>query len=189
MSLLDSINLDDVREKVDGMLLKQYDKRDPVVQSEQELLCYFETGMHFIERLGDTKSSIDEFVSHLLEQMNSIKNVLHELPDSLRYMSNIPSRSSKIQNSTSSLDTILQELKDFAAPTDLSKESSVYSTSFWEVDSDEEEMLFEEIDILMDTQERAEAFKGDKQKFLANSIQCAFRRILELEHAFQRVGI
>ena len=190
MSLLDTISLDDVRDKVDSLLLKQYHKRDPVVKTEQELLCSFESTMELVIRLQKSRSDVDGFVSLLLEHMTYIKQVLSELPVSLvSYLSSIPSRSSKIRNLSSRISLALEDLDDSS---DVKTQSAVvdsgFLNSFWEIDSDEEAKLLEDIDVLMDTQERAEAFRGNTQKFLANSVQCTFRRIFELEHAFQLVN-
>ena len=50
------------------------------------------------------------------------------------------------------------------------------------------ERLFEELDRLVEAQERMETFKGNAHKFMANSVQKAFRGIEDLENAFRLVS-
>jgi hypothetical protein len=55
------------------------------------------------------------------------------------------------------------------------------------IDSDEEAKLFEELDALMDAQERALAFKGNAHQLMAQAFQKVSRRVVELEAAYDLV--
>ena len=57
------------------------------------------------------------------------------------------------------------------------------------IDSDEETKLFEELDALMEAQERADAFKGNVHQLMAQTFQKVSRRVVELETAYDLVLI
>jgi len=183
---LESISLEDVRAKIDQLLANGYNKQSPVWKTEEELICKFEASAVLSVKVCETKVKMDEAADRVLKQIYGIKNVLISVSNSfIPYLSALPSKSKKISNLSDSISYLLQEVENFK----VGNSDNVLDllSSHFAIDSDEEAKLFDEIDIMMDTQERAESFKGNTQKFLANSVQCTFRRIFDLENAFRLV--
>ena len=183
---MESISLDDVRAKVNQLLANGYNKRCTVWISEEELLRKFETSAKLSAKISETKVKLDDAADRILSQISSIKNVLIGFSNTfIPYLSALPSKSKRISQLYDSTSLLIQDLDSCQVG---SNENALdHLSSLFQIDSDDEAKLFDEIDIMMDTQERAESFKGNTQRFLANSVECTFRRIFDLENAFRLV--
>ncbi len=182
---LESIRLEEVRAKVDQLLTNGYNKRESVWKSEEDLLCHFEVSTVLSVKTSETKIIVDEAANRILQHISGIRNILIGLSSTFTpYLSVLPSKNKKIKLLPESIKSLLQDMEDCQA---ISSDNVNHISSHFQIDSDEEARLFDEIDIMMDTQERAELFKGNTQRFLANSVECIFRRIFDLENAFRLV--
>ncbi len=183
---LESISLEDVRSKIDQLLANGYNKRAHIWKSQEELVCGFEASAILSVKVCETKVKMDEAADRIMQQISGIKNALISVSNTfIPYLSALPSKNKKVSLLSNSITFLLQEIDKLK----VGSNDNVLDllSSHFEIDSDEEAKLFDEIDIMMDTQERAEMFRGNTQKFLANSVQCTFRRIFDLENAFRLV--
>ena len=183
---LESVSLKDVRAKVDQLLSHGYSKRSTVWKSEEELLCEFEIAGVLSAKVCEAKVKLDDAADSILQRISGIKNVMIRFSNEfIPYLSALPSKSKNISHLQDRINLLLQDLDNCQVS---SKEDILdHLSSLFQIDSDEEAQLFDEIDILMDTQERAELFKGNTKQFLANSVDSTFRRIFDLENAFRLV--
>ena len=184
---LETISLDEVRKQIDFLLMKGYDKHSHASKTELEMRSAYESSLELLVKIKTTKDHLKKFTEDLSQKMESIRNILMDAPPSLvSDLSMIPSKNKKERNLVQSINIVLEGLCE-SHHNETENTALEQNSTFFEIDSDEEEKLFHEIDIMMDTQERAEAFRGNSEKFLANSVQCTFRRIFELENAFRLV--
>jgi hypothetical protein len=185
-------SIDDVRNLINYLMNQEYDFREPIQLKEYQILQNREICLQIIIKLHQTQelihsslTGIDEKIYNVLEGIQFMQNSL------IPCLSLIPFKGNKtgadLINDFQSLFVLLKDTR-----TEL-QERHVRGFDEMEahniaIDSDEEERLFEELDQLMEAQERMEAFKGNAHKFMANSVQKAFRGIEDLENAFRLVS-
>jgi hypothetical protein len=185
---LESISHEDVRAKMDQLLANGYDKKGSIWKSEEELLREFDTSVILAAKVCETKVKLDDAADRVMQHVSGIKNFMINFSNQfIPYLSALPSKSKKISHLLEGIHVILQNLDNCQVRSN--EHVLDHLNSFFQIDSDEEAELFEEIDVMMDTQERAESFKGNTQRFLANSVECTFRRIFDLENAYRLVRI
>lgn len=182
----------EVRTLVDHLMAKEYDLREPVRQSEQQHLQNFETSLQVIIRLNETKEKVVEG-SHLVQHiLTSVLDMFCAVRETLiPYLSKVPMKGSKqgtdFITEFDALFNALTEAHERLEHGHVTIKGEDVENQMFAIDSDEEARLFEELDQLMDAQERAQAFRGNAHKFMANSVQKAFRQISEMENAFRLV--
>ena len=179
-----NISMGQVRERIDFFLSKGYDKRVPIRTQEQCIVEYHEASTKLIASLGNNPSVLDA-ESLLHNAILKLRDIFYFISDTIvPYLSAVP-----LEGVKSSFDLkmevslLLQIVSDEA----LYEEKDDSDQGYCAYDSEEEARLFDELDLLLETQERAEMFRGNSFKFMANSFQKAFLRISELENAFKKV--
>jgi hypothetical protein len=183
---IESVSLSDIRAKVDQLFSHGYSKRSTVWKSEEELLCEFETSVILSAKVCEAKIKLDDVADGILQRVSGIKNVMISFSNELiPYLSSLPSKSKNISHLQEKINLLLQDLDNSQVKSN--EDVLDHLNSLYQIDSDEEAKLFDDIDVMMDTQERAESFKGNTKRFLANSVDSTFRRIFDLENAFRLV--
>ena len=195
-SLMDKLKLhsiSDVRILIDRLMEKEYDLQEPIQMSEHEILKHKEVSMDIIIRVHRTQEQVQSTLSSINEKLSAVLEALAFMQSSfIPCLSLVPFKGNKsgvdLINDFESLFTLL---KDTRAEL---KESHVRGLDEIEghnvaLDSDEEDKLFEELDQLMEAQERMEAFMGNAHKFMANSVQRAFRLLEDLENSYKIVSL
>jgi hypothetical protein len=182
----------EVRNLVDHLMAKEYDLREPVRQSEQEILQSWEVSLKIIVRLSETREKVMEGSYAVQHAVTSVLEMLRNISATLiPYLSQVPMKGSKQGSDLiSEFDSLFQALTEAHERLEMGHvtvKGDDADNQMFAIDSDEETRLFEELDQLMDAQERAQAFRGNAHKFMANSVQKAFRQISELENAFRLV--
>ena len=182
-------SIHDVRKLIDNLMDKEYDLREPIQMSEKEILLKREVCQNLIvhihqtqETIQNTLHSIDEKVSVVMDAINFIQSTF------VPCLSLVPFKGNKTgAELTSDFESLFFLLKDTRSELNESHFRGLDEMEGHNVaiDSDEEERLFEELDQLTEAQERMEAFKGNAHKFMANSVQKAFRVLEDLETSFR----
>ena len=167
-------------------MTKGYDKQNYASKTDLELKSAHKASLELLVKIENTKVSLEQFTKEISTKIVSIQGILMDLPGSLfSHLKMIPFMNKKEKDLMQNINFILDGIKEKNVE-NVTNHIERNDTLF-EIDSDEEARLFDEIDVMMDIQERTEAFRGNSQKFLANSVQCTFRRIFELENAFRLV--
>jgi hypothetical protein len=172
------------------LLAYGYNKQVSVWKSKEEIQCELEASAALAVKVCQTKIKMDESADRILVHVLKIRNILVGISNTfIPYLSSIPSKSKKPFQASDCMNVfkLFGDVESCQAQVEGNDNVLDYMGSHFQLDSDEEAHLFEEIDIMMDTQERAELFKGNTRKFLANSVECTFRRIFDLENAFRLV--
>ncbi len=182
----------EVRNLVDHLMAKEYDLREPVRQSEQEILQSWEVSLKIVVRLNETKEKVMEGSSAVQRAVTSVMEMLQNISATvIPYLSQVPMKGSKQGvDLIGEFDNVFKALREAHERLEMGHvavKGDDGDNQMFAIDSDEETRLFEELDQLMDAQERAQAFRGNAHKFMANSVQKAFRQISELENAFRLV--
>ena len=182
----------DVRNLVDHLMAKEYDLREPVRQSDQEIIQCFETSLQIIVRLIEMKEKVVLGSQGVQLVVTSVVDILRTVRGTLiQHLSKVPMKGSKHGSEfIREFDVLFQSLTEAHERLELAHvtiKGDDNENQMFAIDSDEETRLFEELDQLMDAQERAQAFRGHAHKFMANSVQKVFRQISELENAFRLV--
>ncbi len=182
----------EVRNLVDHLMAKEYDLREPMRQSEQEILQSWEVSLQIIVRLNETREKVMEGSSAVQHAVTSVLDMMRSISASLiPYLSQVPLKGSKqgidLISEFDHLFFALTEAHERLEMGHVAVKGDDGDNQMFAIDSDEETRLFEELDQLMDAQERAQAFRGNAHKFMANSVQKAFRQISLLENAFRLV--
>jgi hypothetical protein len=182
----------EVRNLVDHLMAKEYDLREPIRQSEQEFLQNWEVSLKLIVLLHESKEKVMEGCHLVQNTVTSVLDILKNIRSLLiPYLGLVPMKGSKL-DFISEFDTMylaLTEEHERLETRHIVVKGEDGDNQIFAIDSDEETRLFEELDQLMDAQERAQAFKGNAHKFMANSVQKVFRQISELENAFRLVRL
>ena len=177
-------SMSQVREKINFYLSKGYDKRVPIRTQEQCILEYHEASTKLIASLGNNPSVLDA-ESFIHDAILKLRNIFGFIGDNIvPYLSAVPLEGVK---SGFDLKTEFSLLLQMVSDEALYEENHDSDQGYCAYDSEEEARLFDELDLLLETQERAEMFRGNSFKFMANSFQKAFLRISELENAFKKV--
>ena len=194
-SLLDEMqghSIHDVRHLIDKLMDKEYDLHEPIQMTDYDVLKHREIctdlvfcihGTH--EKVQSTLSAINEKISVVLEAITFMQSSF------LPCLSLVPFKGNKSGSDLiNDFESLFLILKDTRSELD---ESHIRGLDEMEghtvaIDSDEEDRLFEELDQLMEAQERMEAFTGNAHKFMANSVQRAFRLLEDLETSFRLVS-
>jgi hypothetical protein len=185
-------SIDDVRNLVNYLMNQEYDFREPIQLKEYEILQNREICLQIIVRMHKTQDLVHSSLDGINGKIDVVLEAIQFLQNSfIPCISIIPFKSNKtgadLINDFQSLFVLLNDTKSEL------EESHVRGFDEMEahnvaIDSDEEERLFEELDQLMEAQERMEAFQGNAHKFMANSVQKVFRGIEDLENAFRLVS-
>ena len=182
---LDKICIDDVRTLINHLIEKGYDKKIPERRSEQDILVVQETSPELVlltERIRVELLAGSVTTERMTAELTSL---LHEFrsrlqPHLIIYFSG---RNSQRESSLTNCDAILEALE-----LGVNREDSFLEDHCFAIDSDEEAQLYDELDDLLEAQERAVSFRGNTNKFIASSFQKLFLRIQELEDSFKLVS-
>jgi hypothetical protein len=185
--------MNEVRCLINTLIEKEYDSKTPVARTEQEILIGREVSSNIMLKLSEAQKQINELLAYIHQDLASLIEMTDIMQNSLiPSLSNIPFKAEKSGvNLINDFDSLLKHLKElYALCTEDRLENPINDADNqnFAIDSDEEERLYRELDLLMESQERAEAFKGNAHKFMANSVQKAFRAISDLQNSFQLVN-
>jgi hypothetical protein len=197
MKVLNMCGIADVRTLIDRLMGKEYDIREPYHVSDQTIMKNRDVSLQLIVHVHSAQEMIrnlliesDEKIVSVLNAMEYIRSFFIPCFGLVPYKGIL--KGLKFGTDlVSDFDSVFLALKDVSAclehgHPELFDEMDNQNTA---LDSDEENILFEEIDQLMASQERMEAFDGDVPKFMANSFQKAFRILESLENAFKLVRL
>jgi hypothetical protein len=188
LSKMKKISIDDVRMLINHLIGKGYDKRIPARRTEQEVLVSYEVSSELVLLTTNTRICFEEACQFFDGKCEALRGVLETFKLHLRpYLSTTPAKTQLLPESLGprpvfGFDQLFQILDS-----DDKTDDDPFEDDYGCIDSDEEAKLYDELDILLDAQERAFAFKGSTNKFLANAFQKIFLRIQELEHGFDLV--
>ena len=178
------LSMSQVRLRIEFLLSKGYDKRVPIRMHEQSMMAHGEASTKLIATLSSSEkiSSAQFLVQSTIVNLRSIFNYLGE--ELIPYLSAVPLEGVKSGfDLKEEFGLLLKTLSDDS----IYQENNDGDLGYCAYDSEEEARLFEELDHLLETQERAEMFNGNSLKFMANSFQKAFLKISELEFVFRKV--
>ena len=177
------ISIDDVRKLINRLIGKGYDKKIPERRTEQEILVSYEVSSGLVLVATSAKAKLDEACMMIENSSNVLSGLLHDFRINLQpYLSTTPKMSKRTESSTLDFDSLFQAFESID-----NDEKNEFEVDCGYLDSDEEERLYDELDNLMEAQERAFAFKGNANKFMANAFQKIFLRIQDLEDSFSLV--
>jgi hypothetical protein len=180
-----TVSIDDVRKLINHLIGKGYDKKIPERRSEQDILVYGEVSAELVSVIDSAKNLLQDVCKGIDSKSDILNSVINDFRSRLQPYLN--SASSKLQKRTESsvgdLDTLLQSLDNVGKNAE-----DIFDDDCGYLDSDEEAKLYDELDNLMEAQERAYAFKGNANKFMANAFQRIFLRVQDLEDSFHLVS-
>ena len=172
-----SLEITEVHERIEMLLSQGYDKRPPTQRSEEENITCMESSLYLIRTLYHEEKMKSEILM-LREASSRIHNLVLYVDDNfLPYLTSIPLKQRGKQEHFSAL---LHNCDD--------DDQIDFDDTNCAIDSEDEDRLFDELDHLIDAQERAEAFRGNAYKFMANSFQRTFLKVVELQDAFALVS-
>jgi hypothetical protein len=186
-------SMNEIRALIDALIEKKYDTMKPIAASDQHILKSRDVCSELIIHVHLEQSRMNEVFSSIHENLGTVHDVIDYMNASLiPHLVSIPIKANR---SGSELQYNLNSLVlTFKGAYGLLKEASDHSLMIddtenqnFAIDSDEEERLYRELDLLMESQERAEAFTGNAHKFMANSVQKTVRIIDDLQNCFQLV--
>ena len=178
--------MDDVRKLINHLIEKGYDKKIPQRRSEQEVLISYEVAAKLVLIVENVKSQLDEASSLIERKIDILNCLISDFRFKLQPYMNTISLPSKSPRRADSLGLDFDSI--FHAFDSIDTDEMVdISIDYGQIDSDEEAKLYDELDNLMEAQERAIAFKGNANKFMANAFQKMFLRIQDLEDSFELV--
>ena len=190
MAKMKKISIDDVRMLINHLIGKGYDKKIPERRNEQEILVSNEVSSELVLITENTRLRLEEACVFLDSKCESLRSVLETFK--LRLRPYLSTTVAKIQGAPESAGVrpvlAFDELFQVLDSDDIIGDDP-FEDGCGCIDSDEEAKLYEELDTLLDAQERAFAFKGNNSKFMANAFQKVFLRIQELEHCFELVSV
>jgi len=176
------IDMDQVRERIESLLAKGYDLRAPVNFSRGAVSTQLET-VHRIVEILQTENKMEDEIKMVQGMCATVLKTSQLLSDSFApHLVNVPLKHGGQRGIQQELIELSRTIQD-----ENIDHTDDFEDVYCAIDSDEEERLFEELDYLVDLQERAEAFKGDKIKFIANSFQRAFMTLTDHEIALRSV--
>ena len=189
---MERINIDDIRKLINKLISYGYDKTVPQRLTEQRLLTNLEASSQLVSLVETTKSEL----SYACETIDDASDILHATLGMIRsdlqpYLTPawLPCQVGHDPHSdTEPLGlSLLVGLDELFEAIDSEKTCTLDDDKVDWIDSDEEARLYDELDELMEAQERAFAFKGNVTKFMANAFQKCFLRLQEMEDAFKLV--
>ena len=180
MATLAEININDVRFLIKRLIKGGYDKKMPVRPSEQEILVAFEGSLQVIEHLAMIRQEIHANKEKVQTETNFLQSTILDISSVLTPLMAIPdivegNLAKDFQDQFLALKSYQQEHDDMDEVNQA-------------IDSDEEAKLFEELDALMEAQERALAFKGNAHQLMAQAFQKVSKRVVDLETAYDLVA-
>ena len=186
LSELEAISIDDIRKRINYLIEKGYDKKVPERRSEQEILAAHEISSELVGLIQRTKTVLNEGITVIEGASSSLNSLLNDFRVGLQpHLNNYMSKNrSNVESSAVDFDKLFEALNS-----DHSANEDTFFENYGVVDSDEEALLYEELDNLMEAQERAQLFRGNNSKFIANAVQKVLLRIQELESAFGLVSL
>ena len=190
MQELDQIDINDVRFLIKRLIKGGYDKKIPIRPSEQEILTSLEISFSIVDHLALVREGVhaaklnlqletafvQESILDLCSTLNPIFAISKSMDDDLYAEYNGLFRSGPAISKAMGRHSHNQDFDDF---------DDLYQA----IDSDEEAKLFEELDALMEAQERAFLFKGNAHELMAQTFQKVTRRLVELETAYDLVRL
>ena len=175
MEQLDKIDINDVRFLIKRLIKGGYDKKIPIRPSEQEILSSLESSQLILKHLATVREDVDVAKSSVQLETRFLQEM----------MLDICSLVQPILNITKAEVDLSVEYKDlFLSLQSNQHEHDDFDESNQAIDSDEEAKLFEELDALMEAQERAFTFKGNAHQLMSQTFQKVSRRLIELENAY-----
>ncbi len=180
MAELSHIDVNDVRFLIKRLIKGGYDKKIPVRPSEQDILTSFESSLLVVQHLAGCRDEIQEKKSSVQKETVFLQDAILDVCSSLQPIF-ASSETADFANLAIEFQDLFLSLKTNQQDHDDLDELNQA------IDSDEEARLFEELDALMEAQERAEMFKGNVHELMAQSFQKVSRRLVELETAYDLV--
>jgi hypothetical protein len=179
MAKLSEINIKDVRHLIKRLIKGGYDKKMPIRPSEQEILTSFETSLLIASHLANIRGEIHSVQEQVQTETTFLQDAVMDICVMIQPILTVQdivegSLSEEFQEQFRSLKTYQLEHDDMDEVNQA-------------IDSDEEAKLFEELDALMDAQERALAFRGNAHQLMAQAFKKVSRRVVELETAYDLV--
>jgi hypothetical protein len=180
-----TVSIDDVRKLINHLIGKGYDKKIPERRSEQDILVSCEVSSEMVLVIESAKKLLQDVCKTIDLKSDILNSVINDFRSRLQPYLN--TASSKLQKRTESsvvdFDSLLQSLDNVGKNAE-----DLFDDDCGYLDSDEEAKLYDELDNLMEAQERAYAFKGNANKFMANAFQKIFLRVQDLEDSFHLVS-
>ena len=176
------VKLDDARSLITKLISRGYDKKVPERCSDQDVFVSFESSVQLAEHIKNCHALLREASCKLEGMIEKLQLMLANFRSNLEiFIMNVPSKA-KNDSSANDFDRLYERLNTInkSINDDIDDEYGC-------IDSDEEAQLYQELDCLMEAQERALAFKGDSKKFMANAFQKIFLRVQEMESSFELV--
>ena len=191
MEELSSININDVRFLIKRLIKGGYDKKIPIRPSEQELILSLETSHSIVKHLATVREDVDAAKKSIQLDTKFVQESILDLCLTLQPIFEV---FKKAENSLhTEYQTLLRSLHQTSKIDGRSIHEHAhdddFDNSYQAIDSDEEAKLFEELDALMEAQERAFFFKGNAHELMAQTFQKVSRRLVELESAYELVSL
>ena len=183
-SEMEKITMDDVCLRIETLLKMGYDIKPPKDNAEEDILLVNESCFYLIDTLYQENRMKSQVDSVRTFNSNIYNLLLHICNTFVPYLAAVPlgqdgrKKLSLKKQISDLLFSLSNEQKGIV--------SDVYDTTC-AIDSEEEDRLFEELDYLVDAQERALSFRGNAMKFMANSFQRNFMKVSDLENAISMV--
>ena len=185
-------NIECVRSIIDKLIESGYDTREPVSTTKQKILYDRDVAFELLLRFHQAQEMSSALQFAIEGKISQVLDCVHYIQSTLiPCLSLVPFKEFKSGlDLVSDFDGLFYGLREAcnlmqAEHVEKSKLFDEMDDHNLALDSDEEEILFKEIDQLSAAQERMEAFNGDVAKFMAFSFQKAFRSIENLENSFR----
>ncbi len=186
--------MSEIRALIDSLIEKRYDVKKPIALSDQDILKSREVCSQLVIHVNQVQVKLNDAFASVLENLGTLLDVIDYMHASfIPALGRIPFKANRSgADLLNDFDSLVRNLKEMYAFLKEDRNHSLMDDTEnqnFAIDSDEEERLFRELDLLMESQERAEAFTGNAHKFMANSVQKTFRIIHDLQNSFQLVHI
>jgi len=185
-------SMHEIRALIDSLIEKRYDVKKPIALSDQDILKNREVCSQLVIHVNQVQVKLNDAFASVHENLGTLLDVIEYMHASfIPALGRIPFKANRSgADLLSDFDLLVRNLKGIYASLKEDREHSLMDDAEnqnFAIDSDEEERLFRELDLLMESQERAEAFTGNAHKFMANSVQKTFRIIHDLQNSFQLI--
>jgi uncharacterized membrane protein YheB (UPF0754 family) len=181
MSELNEIDINDVRFLIKRLIKGGYDRKIPARPSEQDTLTSLESSLLVVEHLARIRDDVHDFKSSVEQQAIFLQDAIIEVCSMLQHV--FLAQETAQSNMSKEFEELFSSLRTNQLDHDDVDEMNQA------IDSDEEAKLFEELDMLMEAQERADTFRGNVHQLMAQTFQRVSRRLLELETAYDLVSV
>ena len=183
---MDLVTMKEVRERVQHLLRQGYDVTVPKTATEDENMKVFDASLHIVRTMYQ-ENRLEEQIQKIRETNGQLQDLLVYIGDALvPYLAAVPLKRVQGKQGANLQAEFANLLVALAASE--ADHTNDGDDMYCAIDSEEEDRLFEELDYLVDAQERAEAFRGNAYKFMANSFQRVFLKVTDLEIAYRMVS-